>query len=242
MAKAAPNYRVSHDNSSVICRAVLRTLQFIFALIVATLYGIDLHHATSLRAPGPASWIYAEVVAGLSMLYCAIHCFMNLKSRMWMILDWVLAVMWAAQFGVFATIFLGPIDQKDAAMTTSLSRMRAGVWVDMINMILWLMSALWSAAWCCCCHRRSSRTVQPSEEDQVLAWQEERRPSTEGRVSIASKEYSSSKKDTDALVSADEDVPDEDLPAYTAKDPTALPTTSSDRYSQEPLKSVKLGP
>ena len=88
--------RWSPSNSSareVIVRAALRTLQLVFAVVVAALYGVDLQGATQDSTSPPASWIYAEVAAALSILTCAAHCFFTVKRVAWVMWDFVLCVL-----------------------------------------------------------------------------------------------------------------------------------------------------
>lgn len=135
----------------VIVRAALRTLQLVFAATVAALYGADLQRATQDSTSASASWIYAEVAAALSILTCAAHCFFTVKRVAWVMWDFVLCVLWTAQFGVFASIYVESSAKKDAEYdaTGSVERMKAGVWIDLINVFLWFTTFVLGIAWCC---------------------------------------------------------------------------------------------
>ncbi|KAI9871823.1 MAG: hypothetical protein M1830_002406 [Pleopsidium flavum] len=63
-----------------IIHAILRSLQFVFALTVAGLYGTDLSNARKHGVGGDPKWVYAEVVAGLSALTSIIYMVPLLKS------------------------------------------------------------------------------------------------------------------------------------------------------------------
>lgn len=74
-----------------LARLVLRFLQFIFAITVAGLYGVDLAHATKEGAGADGKWVYAEVVAGMSAITCLVYglCFF-MPSETFFAWDWVL--------------------------------------------------------------------------------------------------------------------------------------------------------
>ena len=150
--------------TGVVARAGLRTLQFVFAVVVAGLYGVDLHFASERKESAESAWIYAEVVAALTILTCATHCFVTVKRVVWIFWDFVLCVLWAAQFGVYATIYLQSRTQAEAQgreeydATSSVTRMKVAVWIDLINMVLWLASFVQGIAWCCVARRITRKT------------------------------------------------------------------------------------
>lgn len=58
---------------------VLRLLQFVLAITVAGLYGVDLHAASKAHAYTDGRWVYAEVVAGLSAVSVFVYYVCRLK-------------------------------------------------------------------------------------------------------------------------------------------------------------------
>lgn len=54
-------------------RVVLRFFQFVLAITVAGLYGVDLHAAAKAGVAADGKWVYAEVVAGLSAVSVFIY-------------------------------------------------------------------------------------------------------------------------------------------------------------------------
>jgi hypothetical protein len=134
-------------------RATLRTLQFIFAIIVAATYGVDLHHSTNTHTHGNSAWVYAEVVACLSILTCMVHCFVTVKRVAWCAWDWVLFFLWVSQFGVFGTIYIGGKNVVEEDFTQSVTRMKVSVWIDFVNMLLWFATAVGGIVWCCTARR-----------------------------------------------------------------------------------------
>ena len=77
----------------LIGRITLRSLQFMFAIVVAGLYGVDLHHVTIIQAHARPEWVYAEVVSCLSGVTCIIHCFVAVRRAGWFVWDGVLFVL-----------------------------------------------------------------------------------------------------------------------------------------------------
>lgn len=126
----------------------LRTLQLIFAIIIAGLYGVDLAHFTEIHAHADAEWIYAEFVATISAFTCLIFSFMTSIHVAWSVLDAAIFVLWLAQVGIFGSIFYPTVRSEYTGSTLSISRMRAAVWIDLVNMVLWLLTAVLRIAWC----------------------------------------------------------------------------------------------
>lgn len=157
-------YGYKYGIFGLIARASLRSLQFIFAVIVAVLYGIDLAHATKVNRHAQASWIYAEIVSGLSAITCIVHLSVKVKRVAWCTWDFVLVVLWVAQTGVFGTLY-GPNATPDSGSTLSLDRMRASVWIDLVNMVLWLATTVLAIGWCISTRRVTRRMDQDDHSD-----------------------------------------------------------------------------
>ncbi|KAJ5095118.1 hypothetical protein N7532_007409 [Penicillium argentinense] len=133
----------------IITRATLRTLQFTLAIIIAALYGVDLSHASKHNLHGPTEWVYAELVAALSAITCLIHISVRVVHVAWSTWDGVLFVLWLAQTGVFGCIYItNDIQDPYRESTRSISRMRAAVWIDFVNILLWLLTTVLGIAWC----------------------------------------------------------------------------------------------
>ncbi|KAJ5358472.1 uncharacterized protein N7496_010885 [Penicillium cataractarum] len=132
---------------------VLRPVQFLFAIIVAALYGIDLAYATKTNTTAPAEWVYAELAVTLSAITCIVYFFVPFLHAAWSTWDGILFVFWLAQTGVFGNIYIsGALDDHYKHATLSIPRMRAAVWIDLINMLLWLFTFILGIA--CCCRTR----------------------------------------------------------------------------------------
>ena len=144
----------------------MRIMQFIFAIIVAILYGLILMDASKASSSDlvcePSDWAYAEVVAGLSGITCLLHLFIkvNFKRVGWCIAyctwDGVLFILWLAQTAIFGSAYYSaftPFQQLG-----NVTCMRAAVWIDLVNMLLWLASTGLAIAWCISARRFAHRT------------------------------------------------------------------------------------
>ncbi|CAI7642228.1 unnamed protein product [Penicillium palitans] len=140
---------------------VLRPVQFLFAMIVAVVYGIDLAHATNTNNTAPAEWVYAELAVTLSAITCLVYFFVPVTHAAWSTWDGILFVFWLAQTGVFGNIYISStLDEHYKHVTLSIPRMRAAVWIDLINMLSWLSTFILGIT--CCC-----RTQKSTRQDEV---------------------------------------------------------------------------
>ncbi|KAL6915391.1 hypothetical protein FSST1_006886 [Fusarium sambucinum] len=163
--------------TGLIFHALLRILQCIFAVVVAILYGLDLKEATRVNARAHPSWVFAEVVAGLSMICCIMQWIFMTAVWYWCFLDAFISVLWLAQFGVFASLYLGARFQ-DVLVPTSRERMQAAVWVNLVCVVLWFAATLYGSIGCCARCKRSRRNKKHTgsalrvDEEQVASHEE----------------------------------------------------------------------
>ena len=84
---------------------VLHFFQFLLAITVAGLYGVDIDRARKAHVDSDGRWVYAEVVAGLSALSAILFGipFIMRSAVVWM---WslVLFILWIALFGIFGKV------------------------------------------------------------------------------------------------------------------------------------------
>lgn len=73
-------YSSSGGAFGAIGRAILRFFQFVLAITVAGLYGVDLHAASKAHVGADGKWVFAEVIAGLSAATCLVYGIPFLKS------------------------------------------------------------------------------------------------------------------------------------------------------------------
>jgi hypothetical protein len=149
---------------SRLIQVAFRTLQFVFAITVAALYGVDLAHASNIHAHAEASWIYAEILACISAL-TVIHGLIKIKRGAWCVLDWVLLVLWATQSGIFGQIYLKGSNAQLGGFAQSVQRMKVAVGIDLLCMLLWSATAV-HAVWCCIATRKEVRRTKKLEQSQ----------------------------------------------------------------------------
>ncbi|KYK56983.1 uncharacterized protein DCS_03990 [Drechmeria coniospora] len=86
-------------------------------------------------------FVYAVVVGVLSTVTCVVYFLpFVIRSFGFVAAVWsgLLFILWIAVFGVFASLFIHADSDGDSAIR----RMRSAVWVDLVNALLWLISAL----------------------------------------------------------------------------------------------------
>lgn len=71
-------------------RLAFRLLQFVLAITVAGLYGVDLSRARAEGKYIDSKWVYAEVVAGLSAFTAVVFCLPIVKAWFFFIWDAIL--------------------------------------------------------------------------------------------------------------------------------------------------------
>jgi hypothetical protein len=98
-------------------------------------------------------------VSALSIITCAVHCFVTVKRVAWCAWDFFLFVLWIAQFGVFATVYIGGgTHDTEGFETLSVTRMKAAVWLDAINALLWFLTFVSGIVFCCTARRATRET------------------------------------------------------------------------------------
>ncbi|KAK1769000.1 hypothetical protein QBC33DRAFT_513905 [Phialemonium atrogriseum] len=126
--------------ASYLAFSVLHFFQFILAVTVCALYGVDLHRASSEGGHHDGKWIYAEVVGGLSALTALLY-FIPFIIRFAAVWIWnaILFILWIALFGlVRSEVLKGHTDSQ---------RTKNAVWVVLASALLWLITGLGSFAY-----------------------------------------------------------------------------------------------
>ncbi|EON65715.1 hypothetical protein W97_04954 [Coniosporium apollinis CBS 100218] len=122
-------------------RIAIRALQFIFAITVAGLYGTDLANAQKANKYADSKWVYAEVVAALSAITVLVYLIPFIKTWIFFIWDVILFILWTAVFGVFGQLYINEKPEGNGGI----QRMKNAVWIDLINMLLWFVTACYGA-------------------------------------------------------------------------------------------------
>lgn len=121
-----------------IAHTVLRFLQFVFAIAVLGLYGQDLHSMHKAGVKAESRWVYAEVVGAFSAFTALVYVLPKVKSYLAFGWDVILFILWTAVFGIFGKLFI----HEDPEGDSDIQRAKNAVWVDLINMLLWLVTAV----------------------------------------------------------------------------------------------------
>lgn len=122
-------------------RLTVRLLQLAFALASGISYAIELDHRYSAST---SNFIYAEVVFGLTLLALIFDSVTIRYYRFIWAIEWTMAVMWIACFGLFYKVYLNGEVPADYAVV-DFGRMKVAGWCNLVNAILWLGNALFSS-------------------------------------------------------------------------------------------------
>jgi len=124
---------------SYIAHSIFRLLQIILALTVCGLYGVDLHKANRENKYSDGKWVFAEVTASLSAFFALLYLipFMS-RVPFAFVIDTILFILWISLFGLFGNMYI----KEHAEGDSGVQRMKNAVWVDLVNALLWLISAV----------------------------------------------------------------------------------------------------
>lgn len=142
----------------LVVRTAFRTGQFVFAIVAMGLYGADLAYFSRTNQEAPSTWLFAEVLVAFSVLLCAAHCILTIKHLMWTILDSFLFLMWLVLAVLAGQAAFGGEDVQ--GINPKNTHIMAALWIDLINMVLWLATLVEASLLCC-----TARTVRRKLEN-----------------------------------------------------------------------------
>jgi len=119
-------------------------IQFVLAIVVCGLYGIDLDRARKAHKYADGKWVYAVAVGGLSAISSILLCIPYIL-RFVFVWGWnlILFILWIALFGVFGRMYIKENPEGNA----DIERMKRAVWVVLTNALLWLLTTVASFAY-----------------------------------------------------------------------------------------------
>ncbi|MCJ1383607.1 hypothetical protein MMC17_006721 [Xylographa soralifera] len=120
-----------------IVHTVIRFFQFVLGLTVIGLYGVDLNAARIEHKYADGKWVYAVVVGTLAALTALVFMVPFVKTYKAFPWDIIMFFLWIVVFGIFGNLYIKENPEGDAGIT----RMKNAVWVDLANMLLWLISS-----------------------------------------------------------------------------------------------------
>ncbi|KAI0012012.1 hypothetical protein F4779DRAFT_119451 [Xylariaceae sp. FL0662B] len=139
---------------SYVLFSILHFLQFVLAVAVCGLYGVDLQRARSQGKYIDGKWVYAEVVGGLAALTTILYLIpFILRFAAVTIWSFVIFVLWIALFGVFGSMYI----HEDPEGNGDIQRMKNAVWVVLANAALWLIGTVAGAVYWWTHRERHSR-------------------------------------------------------------------------------------
>jgi len=140
---------------SYILHSIFRFFQLVLALTVCGLYGVDLHKANKEHKYSDGKWVFAEVVASLSAVTALLY-IIPFASRIPFAFIWdtILFILWISLFGLFGKMYIHERPEGDSGV----QRMKNAVWIDLVNAILWLVSAVGMGVYFVTKGRRSTWT------------------------------------------------------------------------------------
>ncbi|TKW56630.1 hypothetical protein CTA1_3258 [Colletotrichum tanaceti] len=130
--------------ASYLAFSVLHFFQFVLAVTVCGLYAVDLNKARSQGDYTDGKWVFAVVVGALSAVTALLYFIpFILRFAIAWVWDAILFILWIAVFGLFGSMYI----RENAEGDGGIQRMKNAVWVDLANALLWLISALATAAY-----------------------------------------------------------------------------------------------
>ncbi|KAF2834978.1 hypothetical protein M501DRAFT_943109 [Patellaria atrata CBS 101060] len=135
------NYNSYGGTAQLVFRIFLRFFQFVLAITVAGLYGTDLNNARKVDAYTDSKWLYAVIVAAMSAITTLFYGLPIVRSWLFFIWDAILFILWVAVFGIFGKMYI----DEDPEGNGGIQRMKNAVWVDLVNMLMWFVTAVYGA-------------------------------------------------------------------------------------------------
>jgi hypothetical protein len=164
--------------------AVLRTLQYLLAVIIIAIYAPDPRQTSSTRAP--AGWLYTGLVAWLSGMVCLLYFLIPVKhTEWWYTGDAVVAILWLVQVARFEGLLYPDcrVELEIGNAALSVTKIRSGVWASLASLIVWVGSVVVGVL--VCAKRKKSRWGLGSEKEGIDAgegfWSFEKTRSIETR-------------------------------------------------------------
>jgi len=126
------------SGGAYIAHTVYRLIQMIMAITVIALYGMDLHRAHRENKYTDSKWAYAVAVSSMAAVTALAYCVPFVRRIPFLFVwDTILFFFWIVLFGVFGKLYIGT-----RADDWGIQRMKSAVWVDLVNALLWLVSAI----------------------------------------------------------------------------------------------------
>lgn len=125
-------------------RFTIRLLQFSFGVTIVGIYTKHLVDEHSQHKPEAMSFLYSIVYAAVSSIMAIILGLpWTRRHKGTFPIDWMFFVLWIVVFSTLAHLCFGhSADTRDAMQGTSAVLLKNALWVDLVNVGLWLTSAI----------------------------------------------------------------------------------------------------
>jgi hypothetical protein len=129
------NYKPGGKLGSIVALLV-RLIQVILGITVIGLYAQYLDRARRAHVYQDGKWVFATVTGAVSAFVAMLHFVPRLGRIIWPA-DVLLWFCWLVVFGIFGKMYITEDPEGDAGV----QRMKNAVWIDLINMLLWFLTA-----------------------------------------------------------------------------------------------------
>lgn len=131
-------------------RLVVRGLQFLFGLIIVGIYGVRVGDGQKNPDDASAAWWFGMIVAVIACISSLILAFtapfgaVSKKFKVHYLFGWDLGLcfLWIIVFGIFMQLFHSR-SSDDSYKGSSTSLQKAAAWLDLVNVLLWLISGIY---------------------------------------------------------------------------------------------------
>ncbi|KAF9733135.1 hypothetical protein PMIN01_08818 [Paraphaeosphaeria minitans] len=141
--RSAVYARLDNPLVSLFCLGI-RVAQLVFALGSGISYAIELSHGHT-----SSEFFFSQLVFAVTIITLIIGAFTFRSYRLTFVVESTICIFWLALFGVFYQIYLSGNELQTQYEGVNLRRTKAAVWLNLINFLLWLASAIFSTVMCC---------------------------------------------------------------------------------------------
>jgi len=125
------SYAPQHSIALRIALWALHFIVIVFSITVAGLYGTYLHRGAEKGVPADGRWVFAVVVAILSVITNIVYI---IPLPLWRYLfpwDFILFFLWVVVTGIFGNLYA----KEDPEGNKDIKMMKNAVWIDLVSLI-----------------------------------------------------------------------------------------------------------
>ncbi|KAF2795165.1 hypothetical protein K505DRAFT_17550 [Melanomma pulvis-pyrius CBS 109.77] len=122
-------------------RILIRIFQFIMGIVVIGLYAQDLDKARKAGKYVDSKWVYAVFCGSFGALMSLVFMMPLIKSWMFFGVDFLAFFFYMVLFGIFGKMYI----KENPEGNKGIIRMKNAVWIDLVNMLLWIGTAIYGA-------------------------------------------------------------------------------------------------